>query len=860
VQNKKLTPLMQQYWKIKNFHKDKILLFRMGDFFEMFYEDAEKAAPILNIALTVRNKKAEDQAKMCGVPHHSISGPISKLLNAGLKVAICDQVEPVSQAKGLVKRAVTRVLTPGMVYDPESLDKLSAHYLCAFDDHSMSFLDISTGEAFFYLTANKEIKTHLISLLNPVELVLTTEQKKTFFGSKKWAKFHISVFETKKTDFISENLPTSAWHLLSYIKHQQGEEALKIIQPFQEKRIGQEMWFSSQAQDHLEIFKTYKGEHKGSLFVAINRTKTPAGARLLKSRLICPSTKQKEINKRLDAVENWIHQSNKMNKIRSLLPQVGDMERKIGKITHPQCHSRDLLTLAESLNISLQLVALDTSLSLPDDLCHSIHQLVEEINNTIRSDAPLGHQNGNIIKKGVSESLDKLIEQNEQGQSSLRKMEDKERLKNNIPSLKIRYNNVFGYYIEVTKVHSKKVPSYYIRKQTLTQAERYTTEKLQSIEEKLFSSRVRKIELEIFIFEQLRKKIIHNLPDLFYLSRVICGMDLDSSLAYLAIEQSYTRPQFSSNNQLILKNSRHPVVEQKHHFISNTIRMKEGECLLLTGPNMAGKSTLMRQVALSVILAQAGSFIPATEGLIPIFNKLLTRIGASDSISEGFSTFMVEMKESAEIIQQADAKSLVILDEIGRGTATYDGMSLAQALLEYLVQRKKSLIFFATHYHEMTVLSKSFPKIRNAHLSVSEKNGQIDFLYTLVSGALTQSYGIHVARLAGFPMEIVSRAEELLQSRESNTNSNVISHRSESQMDLLDTKVDTNRKNQISHTNINQQKGITKASSYGSPDTGFEYFKNLLQTIKDYPLQEKSPLETMNNVAKWKAEILEKNK
>ena len=838
---------MRQYWQIKSLHKDKILLFRMGDFFEMFHEDAEKAAPILNITLTVRNKKSSDETKMCGMPHHSIAGPIGKLLTAGLKVAICDQVEPVSQAKGLVKRAVTRILTPGMVYDPESLDQLSAHYLCAFDDHSVSFTDTSTGEAFFYLTTDEKTTEHLIRLLNPVELVLTVAQKEQFFSMKGWENFHISVFETVH---IEENMqshqkkdvPSSAFRLLNYIKAQQGN--INIIQSFQKKIVGQEMWFSSQAQRHLELFENYDGDKKGSLFTVVNRTKTPSGARLLKARLRNPSTNKKETEKRLDSVEQWIASPDKIQQIRQLLSRVGDVERKLGKISHPQCNGRDLLSLSESLHTSLEIIPFDKSVCVSAVVLNSILDLATEISRTIRPDAPVSNQAGNIIQKGVSEELDKLIEETERGQSGLRRLEERERTQTGIPSLKIRYNTVFGYYIEVTKVHSRKVPSYYIRKQTLTQAERYTTEKLQSIEEKILSSRAQRIEMELHVFENLKGKIMGAISDLFYLSRIICEMDLNVAFAYLAIEQSYVRPCFSSENQLVLVNSRHPVVEQKQdlHFIPNTIRMKAGECLLLTGPNMAGKSTLMRQVALSVILAQAGSFVPAEQALLPIFTKLFTRIGASDSLSQGLSTFMVEMKESVEILRQADENSLVILDEIGRGTATYDGMSLAQAILEYLVQKRKSIIFFATHYHELTELAKTLPSIRNAHLSVSEKEGQIDFLYTLVPGALAQSYGIHVARLAGFPLEVVKRAEGLLKKREA-------VRFGQQQMNLFSSSPVANLvsdKNGGSSIPVSDEKRNVP-------------FKELLKEIQRYPLQEKSPLETMNAVAGWKKEIKEKN-
>ena len=899
---KKLTPLMRQYWQIKSQHQDKILFFRMGDFFEMFHEDAEKASPVLNIALTMRNKKASDQTKMCGVPHHSIAGPISKLLSHGFKVAICDQVEPTPQAKGLVKRAVTRILTPGMVYDPESLDRLSAHYICAFDALSVSFLDSSTGEAFFYPLDTKQNQEHIIHLLHPVELVLTSKQKEQAFLKKEWQNIHLTVFdhpvlshsstpltpieagrtcpegsalirgesgssgpkvetatplslirgESDSAGYQSGDgsqalvsqaeLTVSAKRLLAYVHSTQGEGALKIIQPFQKKFIDREIEFSRQAHEHLELFKNYTNDKAGSLFSAINRTKTPPGARLLKARLRAPSTDKQEIEKRLNWVEKWVKSPSQTEKVRTLLSQIGDIERKIGKISHPQCHGRDILSLAESLDIALKLVAVPQVSSEVHSLfdINTLHSLVQEIFRTIRADAPASIQNGLMIQKGVSEELDSLITETEKKQSSLRRMEERERLQTGIPSLKIRYNNVFGYYIEVTKIHAKKIPSHYIRKQTLTQAERYTTEKLQTIEGHILSARGRRIAWELKIFENLRQKILHFLPELFCLSRAVCEMDLQTGLAFLAVEQSYTRPRFASDNQLSLVNSRHPVVEQKQsrYFVPNTIRLKNGECLLLTGPNMAGKSTLMRQVALSAIMAQAGSFVPAEQALLPLFRKLFTRIGASDSLSEGLSTFMVEMKESAEILKKADGYSLVILDEIGRGTATYDGMSLAQAIVEHLVQDKKSLVFFATHYHELTALSQSLPCVRNAHLSVSEKDGKIEFLYTLVSGALAQSYGVHVAKLAGFPLPVVQRAEALLQKREK---------QGQGFSPLLFKD--------LTHPNADQKDrglGPNGALSSGEGD-----FRHLIEQIRGWPLQEKSPLETLSAVESWKKNLME---
>ena len=817
----------------------------MGDFFEMFYEDAEKAAPVLNIVLTSRNKKHSNSTKMCGIPHHSVAGAIGKLLNAGFKVAICDQVEPVSQAKGLVKREITRILTPGMVYDPESLDQLSANYLCSLDENSVSFVDLTTGISFFYQVSSPSCQKQLIHLLNPVELVLSPEQKEKYFSDKGWEKYHQTVFDcdvTTNTDskdsanhsFVLTDQPSSVCRLKKYVESHQGFLSLKAIQPFQKREFEQHIQMSSTVQNHLEIFKTYEGDKKSSLFYAINRTKTPCGARLLKSRIQTPSCHKIEIEKRWNAVDEWLQNSEKIKPVRETLFKVGDIERRLGKISHPQCNGRDLLNLATALHNSLSALRLCSVMPLSGDTVQVVQELSNEISSTICPDASASNQQGHIIQKGVSDELDKLIEDSESRQSSLKRLEDQERMQTGIPSLKIRYNSVFGYYIEVTKVHSRKVPGHYIRKQTLTQAERYTTEKLQAIEERILSAKVLRVEMELKVFEELKQKIINMLPDLFNLSRLTCEMDVNVSWAWLAIERSYVRPRFASDAQLVLVNSRHPVVEQKQtqSFVPNTLRMKAGECLLLTGPNMAGKSTLMRQVALAVILAQAGGFVPAEQALLPIFKKMFTRIGASDSLSRGLSTFMMEMKESVDILKNADEHSLVILDEVGRGTSTYDGMSLAQAILEYLVVRKKSLIFFATHYHELTELSRNLSQVRNAHMSVKEEKGVVDFLYTLVPGSSAQSYGVHVARLAGFPREVLAQAEKLLKQREQN---NPSSSKKESFAPALTNKPDSS---------VSPLKEI--------------YHQDLIQEISSYPLMEKSPLETVKAVSAWKKDIQEK--
>lgn len=772
-----LTPLMKQFWEIKAQHADKILLFRMGDFYEMFYDDAVIAAPILNIALTARNKKSEDETPMCGVPHHSIAQPVSKLLRAGYKVAICDQLEDPETAKGIVKRGVTRVLSPGMVYDPETLNELSVNYLAAYDENTVSFLDSSTGEAFFYRTQFESERDHLLTLLKPVELVLTQRQKIALYQAKARGEIeataplfiagqavHITVFE--------EPCETSSERLLKYSRVMQGDNPLAVTPVFTERLLHEKMALPATVIRHLEIFETYGGELKGSLFNAINRTKTAAGARLLKSWLQFPLVKQDLIEKRLDEVASWQKKPTDLKVLRQALGSMGDIERRLSKISYSNCNVHDLVALEQSLSTGLSMTAFCPNLS--SETVKVVQAVAEAIRNTLADDPPVQTKNGGFVRRGFLPELDELITLSEDSQRLLLELEAREREQTGIPSLKVRFNNVFGYYIEVTHTHKDRVPDHYKRKQTLANAERYVTQELHDLETKILSSRTKRVELEEKIFEDLRRKVIEAATHLRSAALAWSELDVYSSLAFLSLEQNYVRPEFSPTRQLQLVESRHPVVEQevRQTFVPNTIELNKGETLLLTGPNMAGKSTLMRQVAVTAVLAQIGCFVPAKKAVLPLFDRIFTRIGASDFLSEGLSTFMVEMKETAEMLNEANANSLVVLDEVGRGTSTYDGMSLAQAILEYLVTRKKPLVFFATHYHELTQLERLYPQVKNGHMGIEERGSErgskeIKFLYALKNGPANKSYGIHVARLAGLPKEVTSRAEKLLASHES---------------------------------------------------------------------------------------------
>ncbi len=825
-----MTPLMKQYWDIKTAHQDKILLFRMGDFFEIFHDDAVKAAPIVGITLTQRNKKSEDQTPMCGVPHHAIGAPINKLLAAGLKIAICDQVEDPKLAKGLVKRAVTRILTPGMVFDSETLDQTKAHYLCGLDSTSISFVDTTTGEAFYFETSSDTEKLRLIDILPVAEVVVRNK-------NEKWILDHnlsdrVLVSEHAVPDLTSREL------LLSYIKTLAVTDLQFLLKPFEKRETEQRLNLSQTTLRHLEIFSNYKGLEQGSLFKAIDRTKTSAGSRLLRQWLSFPLRNKTQITQRQEQISCFRDHMMELKKVREILAGMGDLERRMGKVSQPQCHARDLLAIGISIKVGLQALTWskkfhDTKLEIDLPI---LSELAAKIEATIADDAPLSVKQGHMIKCGVLHELDDLINLSVNAHQLVQALEQKEKTSTGISSLKVRYNNVFGYYIEITNAHKDKAPKHYQRKQTLANAERYYTDELIELEKKVLSAQSKRFELEYEIYSELRNEILAGAARILNFASCCNELDVISSLAWLSLEESYCRPTFDeAAGKLYLKSSRHAVVEQfaRGKFTSNTVLMEKRNCFLITGPNMAGKSTLMRQVALSVILAQMGSYVPATEAVLPIYDAVFTRIGASDQLSEGLSTFMVEMTETAAMLNEASPNSLLILDEVGRGTATFDGMCLAQSILEYILTHLKTHVLFATHYHELTLLEKKFLQIKTKFMQVETKsNGDIQFLHLLTDGSAGQSYGVKVAELAGIPKEIIKRAHDLLQELES-------AKVSSSSADKKDFEIKSTKQMALFETVlvVDHEK------------------EKLISELKTYPVQKSSPLEALNQIAKWQQKI-----
>jgi DNA mismatch repair protein MutS len=659
------------------------------------------------------------------------------------------------------------------------------------------------------------------------------------------------------TPDFQENLkvsPQSAQRLVSYALYMQGEDIVKTLRPFEEREYENRLQLGPDVLRHLEVFKTYKGDIKGSLFEAINRSLTAGGSRLLKQWLCFPLRSEKKIAERLDQIQLWLANNEALKDIRQNLRGVGDFERRLGKISHPNAHPRDLKTLASTLQ------NVDSILQyFPEqkEVQKTVQFWHREMDRIFVDDLPQNFREGGLIQGGVSDELDELISLSTDSQSQVMALEQKEKELTQISSLKIRYNNVFGYYIEVTHTHTAKVPlDRYQRKQTLTNAERYTTDELAELERKVVTARTRRAELEIEIYQQLKRDLLAEMSAFLKLAQFLNELDVICGLAWQAFENNYCRPQFSIagnlveetadkptgksadkfTSELILKSSRHPVIEQGVSFVPNDIILKKGQCLLLTGPNMAGKSTIMRQVAIAAILAQTGSFVPAKSALLPIYDRIFTRIGASDFLNEGLSTFMVEMKETAQMLKESTEQSLVILDEVGRGTSTYDGLSLAQSILEYLLTQKKPMIFFATHYHELTQLSQVHADLVNSHMAIHEDKGQLRFLYTLLLGPAVRSYGIQVARLAGLPASVTKRAEALLQRLEAATTTAGEANGSTQQLDLWSALAPT-REAEVAPPEVDPR------------------VEKLMQQVKDLPLQTMTPLDALNKIAQWQQEL-----
>lgn len=790
------TPMMLQYKSIKAQVPDAILFFRLGDFYEMFGEDALTAAPILEIALTGRDSGGGERTPMCGVPYHSVEGYLIKLVSAGKKVAICEQVEDPQSAKGIVKREIVRIISPGTITD--SLVERANNYLATVyheQDWGLAFLDVSTGEFIIFQTQSLDILMTELSRIQPAELLLPPELAK----SKHWRNYFITPREKKtfslrilQERFLGQNSLFIEFPVASkaanalwkyFLETLPGVEPSHILE-IKTYRPDQWMILDPWTRRNLELCEPIRGQgRKGTLLSVLDYAKTAFGGRLLRRWIEQPLIIEVEIKKRLDYVEALVEDSFLRADLSQLLNGVFDLERLMAKVSYGTANARDLLSLAQTLSV---LPKLRTMLSE----CHAENLKVyipsfeglDEISLTleraINPEAPVSLKEGDLLKAGYSTIVDELRNISSGGKGWVAHLEATEKDRTGIRSLKVGYNKVFGYYIEVTHANSHLIPPEYIRKQTLANAERYITPELKEYEQEILGAEEKIIQLEYQLFLELRENVRQYTAKILEVAHSLAEVDVYTSLAEAAVRNHYVRPEISLDGKIQIVEGRHPVVEDMLHdnaFVPNdTLLTPHKHLALITGPNMAGKSTYMRQVALIVLMAQIGSFVPAQKASISIADHIFTRVGASDDLASGQSTFMVEMREVAHILHHVTNRSLIILDEVGRGTATYDGLSIAWAVAEYLVSQEiKPKTLFATHYHELTELEESLPGIFNLHVGVREHDEEIIFLHKIIPGRADRSYGIQVAKLAGLPANLLHRAKIILHELESSSNGNI---------------------------------------------------------------------------------------
>lgn len=803
-----LSPMMKQYFEIKEKNKDCILFYRLGDFYEMFYDDAILASRELELTLTGRDCGQEERAPMCGVPFHSCEGYIAKLVSKGYKVAICEQTEDPKAAKGLVKRDIIRVITPGTVMEQSMLDESRNNYICSMYSSDkkigICFCDISTGELYATDISGRDyyrILTNQLASYSPREIlfggdIINLKQLPEFIKSKLSAevemldddKFELSLCrETVEQQFPDEMhlisdkpvVISSVGALINYLRETQmsGLERINHLEIYNESQY---MRLDYNTQRNLELTQTMLSKTKrGSLLWVIDKTKTAMGKRLIRSWLDHPLMNISKINNRQSAVEELVNDTVLRLELTATLSGIYDIERIMTKIVYGSANARDLRSLCSAITDLPQISDLISGcqssymrMIYKDlDLLEDIHSLID---SAIVDDPPFSVREGGMIREGYNEELDIVNSDMNNSKDILSQIEAQEREKTGIPKLKIGYNRVYGYFLEVTNFYKNLVPDTYIRKQTLTGSERYITPDLKDLESRILGAKDRAIAMEYTLFETIRTTVSDNLERIQNTAKALATLDALTSLANVASDNRYVRPEVNQSTAIVIKDSRHPVVElllRDSSFVPNDVNLDtKGERVdIITGPNMAGKSTYMRQIALIVLMAQIGSFVPASSAKIGIVDSIFTRVGASDDLASGQSTFMVEMNEVANIVKNATSKSLLILDEIGRGTSTFDGMSIARAVLEYCADKKKlgAKTLFATHYHELSVMEQLLDGVKNYSIAVKKRGDDITFLRRIVPGGADDSYGIEVAKLAGVPNTIINRAKEILADLES---------------------------------------------------------------------------------------------
>lgn len=830
------TPLMRQYRQVKARYPDTILLFRMGDFFETFEDDAKTAARVLGITLTRRGNGAAGEVPLAGFPHHALESYLPKLLKAGHRVAVCEQLEDPKFAKGIVKRDVIEVVTPGVAFSEKVLEGKQNNYLAcialgsavaaADDAAGLAFTDASTGEFSAGELPLRILSEHL-SNLRPAELLVQKRDRSAIEGILKgsfsgvltvmddWVYHAGYGYDLLTQHFKTPSLKgfglddlklatTAAGAILNYLQETQ-KANLPHITRIALYDSGDVMVLDAATKRNLEIASTAQGETAGSLFSVIDRTRTPMGGRLLRKWVHMPLRSVPMINERLDAVEELAHNADLRGGLLKPLNDMGDLERLTARVATGRAAPRELRHLGEFLGLlpalieelsackSPMLVRLRTALD-------PLNAIVARIRSALNDDLPATLAEGGVIRTGFHAELDEVRTLAFSGKEWIARHQEQERKRTGIPSLKVGYNNVFGYYLEVTNTHKDKVPGDYIRKQTLTNAERYVTPELKEYEEKILHAEEKILALETRLFDELRREVSSFAEAIQGNARVVAALDCLAGLAEIAVDQHYVRPVVDDSTVLEIRQGRHPVIESilppGEGYTPNDTALDtgSGQILIITGPNMSGKSSYLRQVGLITLLAQMGSFVPAESARVGLVDKIFTRVGASDNILSGESTFLVEMHEAAKIANTATARSLLLLDEIGRGTSTFDGISIAWALTEYIHQRIGARTLFATHYHELNELERLFPRIRNYKVDVREYDDKVIFLHKVVPGFADHSYGIQVAQMAGLPPEVIDRATAILKDLERPEKGLPRASRDELQMTLFEVKDDELRR------------------------------------------------------------------
>lgn len=798
----KLTPMLKQYLSVKEQYEDAILFYRMGDFYEMFFEDARKAARALDITLTSRNKKDKDPIPMCGVPWKAAKSYISRLIEQGFRVAICDQVEDPKASKGLVKREVVRVVTPGMIIEDELLDGKSNNFILAFalngQQAGLACLDISTGTFRLVETSDHPALLDEALRITPREVLLPAS-----FQTDESFQPLIQAFDATAVTFIEDGAfrykrsreklcrqfgtlslegfgceqlkagVSAAGAVLHYV-HETQKQDIEHLTGIETYSLDDYLIIDDLSCRNLELVRNiHSGTRKGTLLGVLDQTVTTMGGRLLNRWLRYPLIDPDRIRARHAAVEEALQRLSATRKVRGYLDEVYDLERLCSKISMGHANARDLTALKQSLavlpGIFTVLAGFESALfnwQADSDVFRTIEELIER---SIREDAPLVIHEGGLIKTGFSAQLDELISISREGKGWLVQLEAQEKTATGINALKVRYNKVFGYYIEIPKTQAEAVPDHYVRKQTLVNAERYITDELKKFETRVLNADEERATLEYELFNDIRGQVAEKIPQLQALARFLAQVDCLLGFAESADRNDYHRPTINTEGRIEIDQGRHPVIEKMitgERFVPNSIKLDDeaDQVLVITGPNMAGKSTVLRQVALTVLMAQAGSFVPAGSADITVTDRIFTRVGALDNLAQGQSTFMVEMQETANILNSATNRSLVIMDEIGRGTSTFDGLSIAWAVAEYLHDFKSKGVktLFATHYHELTELANLKARVKNYNIAVKEWNDEIIFLRKLVAGGTNRSYGIQVARLAGVPLKVINKAKKIL--------------------------------------------------------------------------------------------------